>query len=369
MNILTKNSLDNLKLIENNNYKYKNDDKEFIKFIYDSFPLHIKRVKHKMELNQKIYLKNSYIPPEIENIIHNNKYILYDFTYIINDINCKIKIYSIKKININKYKKYIYSVLFFFIHNKKQLIEKELKFTFYLNDIKKYIQKNECINNININSGYTIFYPIKEVVIYRKEEWLKVFIHECMHYFKYDFHGEPLNKNINTYFNIDTNILLFESYTEFYARIINGSVIIFNEYIKQNKTLKKHMNHKNYKLFELKFIEFINNERTFSILQMKHILKLININYKEIPNAIICNKINETTNSFCYYYITSIYLYNYNEVIKFCKKNNINNYVDFNNENTFLFTDFTIYLIKKNINIDTDKNPNNFNMALYEISF
>lgn len=364
MNILTKNTIENLKLIEKDKYILK--DNGFIRFLYNSLPIHIKKTKNKIEYNQVLDVKNSYIPLDIKNDIHNKKYILYDFTYIFNNYNCSIKIYSEKKININKYKKYIYSVLFFFIKNKKQDSEKVLQFTFYLTGHKKFIKKGECIHEININSGYTSHY-IEEVVIYRKDEWLKVFIHECMHYFNCDFHRENINKDINKFFNIETDILLFEGYTEFFARIINIAVIIFNEYIKLNKTLKNKTNLKNYKKFETKFKEFINNERIYSMIQMNNVMKLIDIDYKDIPNHLIYNKINEKTNAFCYYYITCIYLYNYNYIISFCKNNN-NNYIDFDNKNTELFIKFTIYLIKKNISLNIIKTPNNFNMALYELS-
>lgn len=364
MDFLTKNTIENLKLIENDKYILKNNG--FIRFLYHSLPFHIKKTKHTIEYNQLLDVKKSYIPYDIKTAIYTKKYILYDFIYIFNNYKCIIKIYSEKKININKYKKYIYSVLFFFIKNKRQDKEKELKFTFYLTDHKKFVKKGECINEININSGYTT-YDTEEVVIYRKDEWLKVFIHECMHYFNCDFHIGNINKDINKFFNIDTDILLFEAYTEFFARIINIAVIIFNEYIKLNKTLKNQTNHKNYKKFETKFKEFINNERIYSIIQMNNVMKLIDIDYKDIPNKLIYNKINEKTNAFCYYYITSIYLYNYNYIISFCKNNN-NNYIDFNNKNTDLFITFTIYLIKKNICLNVIKIPNNCNMALYELS-
>lgn len=100
---------------------------------------------------------------------------------------------------------------------------------------------------------------------------------------------------------------------------------------------------------------------------MNNILQTIHINYKEIPNKNIYKKIKETTNAFCYYYITCVYLYNYNLVISFCKNNN-NNYIEFNKKNKDLFIKFTIYLINKNISLNINKFPNNCNMALYELS-
>ena len=364
--IFTKNTYENLKNIKKDNYILKNND--FIRHIYNSLPKHIKKTDSIIEYNKEIDVTNSYIPLVIKNDIHNKKYISYEFIYNLNNHKCTIIIYSEKKININKFKKYIYSVLFFFTKNKSHETLRELKFTLYLTDHKKFVKKGECINDININSGYTTFNSnMDEVVLYRKDEWLKVFIHECIHYFNCDFNKEQLYNEINTFFNIETNILLFESYTEFFARIINIAIIIFNEFIKTNKTLKNKTNIKNYKLFEYKFKEFVNNERMYSIIQMNNILNVINIDYKDIPNKNVLKKINEKTNAFCYYYITCIYLYNYNCMISFCKNNN-NNYIDFKNENTDLFIKFTIFLIHKNIGINVNKNLNNCNMALYELS-
>ena len=46
---------------------------------------------------------------------------------------------------------------------------------------------NKILSAVNVNSGYTSFYnDLREIVIYRKEEWFKVLIHELMHYYDYD---------------------------------------------------------------------------------------------------------------------------------------------------------------------------------------
>ena len=54
--------------------------------------------------------------------------------------------------------------------------------------LHKFLPHNEEdeITKFNINSGYA---SINEgtIVIFRKEEWFKVFIHESIHYFNLDF--------------------------------------------------------------------------------------------------------------------------------------------------------------------------------------
>ena len=54
--------------------------------------------------------------------------------------------------------------------------------------------ENEIIGPHHVNGGYTNFCVSQgSIIIYRKEEWLKVLIHVCMHSFGLEFSNLDLS--------------------------------------------------------------------------------------------------------------------------------------------------------------------------------
>jgi hypothetical protein len=68
----------------------------------------------------------------------------------------------------------------------------------------------------NVNTGYAR--RCKELVVYRKEEWVKVFIHECMHEMNLD---KGMTKVRLPMFRLSHEVALYEAYCETWARILN----------------------------------------------------------------------------------------------------------------------------------------------------
>ena len=109
----------------------------------------------------------------------------------------------------------------------------------YLTPFKKELPENksEVIGPIHANTGYTYRCEKKnEIVIYRQEEWFKVFIHETMHTFGNDFetdfdHDHIDNAFIKKIFSLpqDIEIRMSETYSELWARIMN---VAFQTYFK-----------------------------------------------------------------------------------------------------------------------------------------
>ena len=94
--------------------------------------------------------------------------------------------------------------------------------------------KMNIIDSYNVNTAVTYACAKDgEVYIYRHEEWFKVLMHEVMHSFCLDFspvHSNVTNKlkeNIKNLFPINCKLDIAESYTEFWANIINLSFISF----------------------------------------------------------------------------------------------------------------------------------------------
>ena len=219
------------------------------------------------------------------------------------------------------------------------------------------------ISASHVNGGLSnICQADGHIIVYRKEEWFKVFIHETMHNYGLDFAvlDEILmsNKKLQSIFSVQTDIKIFESYCETWARVMN---VFFESYFEVNRqsrslftplsTRKKiitniHKNHKqhfvsvtvkNKTSFKDKNERFLNifydnmqHEAIFSIFQCVKILNYMGLDYNIISN---CNETNyiivkklykENTNVFAYYVIVSILIANFNNFILWCIDNNTN---------------------------------------------
>jgi hypothetical protein len=126
--------------------------------------------------------------------------------------------------------------------------------------------------------------------------------------------------HVQQIFNIDTNIDLFEAYTEFWALTIHTIFCVFH--LIQDKY--------DIKLFLKTASALMYIERSYSFFQMIKVLDFMGITYKSLyssdKNSIelinMCYK--DKTNVLCYYIIKLVLLDNYQEFFIWCLKNNIN---------------------------------------------
>ena len=324
-----------------------------------------------------------FFPKDIYNYIQEYMNYKINFTLKIKNLKINLSFYFlasnndekniIKKYIINSLK-YVKNWLYICDLYSSNLKINELNIKIFLTPFIKKNDNNEnkSLSSYHVNSGYTQHSltnsNYKDIVIFRKEEWFKVFIHECIHAYNLDFNMLNYNNEINIlqkeFKNINSEFLFNESYCEFWAQIINLS------YYSLNQTT-------NYKDFLINFEINITLEKIFSIMQMNKILNYNNIDYNLLNNN---NNLNfyykEDTNIFCYYILKTVLLYNYEEVFDWCNKNNIN-FLDFkktsNNINSFLKLilklknnkKFKNFVLKNKNNI----NNNNLELCLLELSF
>ena len=175
--------------------------------------------------------------------------------------------------------------------------------------------------SINVNSGYTTYYkgsPFKKIVIFRYEEWFKVFIHETIHAFEFDLstvNMEQENKKITNMFPfLSSTCNINESYTEFWANVLNISFLCFYTCDNNKVTFQK--------LFKVN----MELERIFSIHQTKKLFTYYNLDLSLLNNdsynTTMKHLFKESTNIFSYYVIKSILLANSYKFIGWCKKHN-----------------------------------------------
>ena len=177
-----------------------------------------------------------------------------------------------------------------------------------MTSLEKTLPNNDNqITKYHINSGYTSINE-NNIVVFRKEEWFKVFIHESLHFFEFDFrHDNHIKNKVLEMFKVKSKVNLYEAYTETWAKIIN---IVFCSYFLSI----------DYNTFINIFETLINIEKIYAIHQMLKILNHMDMEYYDILTG--DNVYHEKTHILSYYIIGTILLNNYQEFMKFCNENN-----------------------------------------------
>ena len=200
---------------------------------------------------------------------------------------------------------------------------KELNLYIYMTNIKKHLPRNrwDTISSMEVNSGLSdMCRRQSEIIIFRKEEWFKLLIHETFHNYGLDFSVMNINKLtsiMKNHFHIESEFLMFETYTEFWARLINVMFCTF-----------KIENNVKFTDFYMFFQVLYYYERLFSILQCCKILSFMNLTFDMLINkkdkSLSLQLYKESTNVFPYYIAMSILMIDPINFVNWCGENNIN---------------------------------------------
>jgi hypothetical protein len=194
----------------------------------------------------------------------------------------------------------------------------------YFTSLEKHLPESSIsiLNEINVNTAFTTTCPKdSEIVVFRKEEWFKVLIHETFHNFGLDFsdmNNTELNKCILNIFKVNSFVNIYEAYTEFWAEIMNALFCSFFS-LKDKKNIDEFLSNADF---------FINFEITYSFFQLVKILKFMGLSYKtlysksEISRVARENLYKEKTNVLSYYIIKTNLINNYHGFLFWCKKHN-----------------------------------------------
>jgi len=264
---------------------------------------------------------------------HINEYSVGSLIYNFNMFNRNINIIFVLEDDnvetlIETYNNYVdYMLVWLYIADiySSKICSKQLKIFVYHTSLSKIIPETniDILNQSNINTGFSRTCPSNsEIVVFRKEEWFKVFIHETFHNFGLDFSGMNLfsyNQKILNLFPVNSEVNLFESYTEFWARMMNA---VFCSFINMK-------NKNDIDEFYTNFEFFINFERIFSFFQMVKVLDFMGLSYGDLYKKTLLSDdlrntlYKEDTNVLSYYVLTTILLNNYQEFLSWCNTNNI----------------------------------------------
>ena len=270
---------------------------------------------------------DSDFPFEIISYIRNNIIKQNCYTFVTNGRKVNVYIGNTLHSNIDNHLVIEKMLMWLHIlsHYSSHKCSQELSIYLYMTPLKKHLpNKGEIIDWRHVNSAFTrTCRPNSEIVIYRQEEWFKVFIHETFHCFGLDFSHldetlNTVNRHMRDIFNVNVDILLFESYTEFWAELLNSMFFVYLD----NPNLRT-----NYNKFCRTLEQLVNYHRVHCALTMNQILAFQDINYEMLINQKTNYK--EKTNVLAYFVIKSLLFSHFNEMISFCNYENKENILQF----------------------------------------
>jgi len=274
-------------------------DPYFMKLIYSHLckAVSIKKESTVMKLSKQPWVEGEFVGPTVQAEIKQTLFQSYHVMTKIEGFTFDMEVYAAEaSFDLDRFLFFIHVVLALCCKNTLTKT-REFRLKLILSDAEKI--KGRAIPD-HLNSGYTESY--KELVIYRKEEFLKVFIHECFHLFCLEFsetYTTQYKEMLKSIFKVDSDYLLFESVCEYWARTLNCAFVSF--FMKTDMTFQE---------FEKIFVLNLSMETIFSMIQMKNYLSLHNLSYEDLLNKRVV-PYKEETNGFCYYVITSILMFHY----------------------------------------------------------
>lgn len=149
---------------------------------------------------------------------------------------------------------------------------------------RKFYPPHRIFGPPHVNTGYSS----DKIVVYRKEEWFKVFIHECFHFYhlEKELFDTSLSKEILKLFPVQSKVNLYESYCEMWARTLNCQIIS--------------------EVTCVPFSTLIYHEKKYAVRHMVNVLHHMGLTYQDLRNGCVYQ---EQTNVLAYVVLTAILLF------------------------------------------------------------
>lgn len=270
-------------------------------------------------------------PSEIRK--HIDAFVLHDLSYTFSLYDREITIHFLvedknPELLLTVYNEYVDKILvWLYIINEygAKRCSKKLTLFIYMTSIKKELPNTNIsiLDQSNVNTAFTYTCPaVSEIVVFRKEEWFKVLMHETFHNFALDFSDMNIgqfNERILSVFKVESEVNLFEAYTEFWAEIMNAVFCSF--YLLQDKEQEEEF------LSNCEF--FINFERTYGFFQMVKTLNFMGLSYKDLYSKSDESRMlretmyKEKSNVLSYYVVTLVLMNNYQGFLSWCDTHNL----------------------------------------------
>jgi hypothetical protein len=224
------------------------------------------------------------------------------------------------------------------MHASRSTCSSAVSIYVYMTEFKKLFptKKGEVIDTEHVNTGMAYHCArTNEVVVYRKEEWFKVLIHELFHAFGLSFIESDMPKGVDramqsmlqTMYSISHPVRIYETYCEIWARILN---VVFDCFVddRANPVYGTSHNDTEFRVFMECVMEGLGKNARFAQHQCAKLLRYADLSHDILatPNeknrAIVAEKYRENTNVFAYYVLTNSLLHSSAEFMSWCYRNN-----------------------------------------------
>lgn len=270
-------------------------------------------------------LKNDrFVPNNIKIFIKKNIKCIETYNFIIKNINFTVEFIVCDNKDHQVYLKKIIILLHFLLSFFVPQIS-SLKISLCFTDKKKLLPevKKQTLSKEHINTALTFACKKDgEILLYRKEEWYKVLIHELMHSLCFDFALLNMNNSIKnslkSMFRVNSDFHITETYSEFWANIFHTSIISFFSLSNKN----------DFDDFILNFRILNEFEKYYSIFSCIKVLDHMGLSYEDIISENEKKKsrslslYKEDTNVFAYHILKSVWLFNTEDMLLWFDKNN-----------------------------------------------
>ena len=195
-------------------------------------------------------------------------------------------------------------------------IAKELNICYFdIDQPKLEPNKNQPYQPLHINSAYSTVYTTKpDVIIFRREEWKKVLIHELIHAFGIGLENHSvvmIDKHMHSSFNLTIDYNPIETYAESWARILITCLTAFS------------CADGNLKSFLEYAIIFLDLNGMYSIWNSNKVLNNWNLTYSMlVEKDEKVKNYSEKTAAFGYYVGSSLILSDWRGFLQLCQLNN-----------------------------------------------
>jgi hypothetical protein len=287
-------------------HRLNNDSKKPKIYFSRFFPKHVREYIKTTEKHQLVYNCD----------IKGRKISIY-FTIFSEDELANLEEYD-------RHAKFIYMWLYVCSLYSRKECAKTLDIYIYLTPFTKTLPSTNTstLGPDNVNTAFTLACsPNSEMVIFRSEEWKKVFIHETFHSYGLDFSSHDsldVKDSVKKIFPIDSEYNIEEAYAETWARIINSA---FSSYDSLDDK-------KDVKTFQLYMDFSLRMERLFSLYQCDKVLRFMGLTYEDLHGSeeksayLRGNFYREKTNVFAYYVLTAVFMNDYLGFLQWCSDNN-----------------------------------------------
>jgi hypothetical protein len=304
---------------------YSKNEREYTKLIGDAYKKH--------------FTNNPYIGTTIKEFIHNKQgtLIVYKLPYKNKIVNINFIEYSTISpsylSNLDNIVKNMLAQIYLVSHLTKNSLcsDDGLNILIFFTPFKRELEKKQgdILGAKNVNGGFC--YGCKshgEIIVYRQEEFFKVFSHELIHNFGVDSYiwkfmsavkvdnsteSKIYHKFLDNYsLNGENNLGVQEALVEFWGVFLNNTIY---SYIYSNNCNLSTSNQK-LKIFKEMFKKIMEFEIKHSLLQTAKILNHYNLTYIDILSSDTEVDYREKTHIFSYYVLKLMLLYNYSAFIE-----------------------------------------------------